>query len=243
MKTAVILGAKSDIAKAIAIELASRKVNLVLAARHSIELESLEESLQSTYHIKVTLEELDALAYNTHAKFCQNLPQETDAVFCVFGYLGDQRKAETHPGEMFQIVETNFVGSVSLLEIIASKFEKSKHGLIVGISSVAGERGRQSNYFYGSSKAAFSVYLSGLRNRLYKSNVHVITVKPGYVKTRMTEHLQLPPLISTSAEVVAKSIMKSIDKGKNEIYVPGIWKEIMCFIKIIPEFIFKRMNL
>ncbi len=243
MKTAVILGAKSDIAKAIAIELASRKVNLVLAARHLMQLEPFKESLQSEYSIKVTLEELDALAYDTHGKFCQNLPHDTDTVFCVFGYLGDQKKAETEPDEMFQIIETNFVGAVSLLEIMASKFEKNKHGVIVGISSVAGERGRQSNYFYGSSKAAFSAYLSGLRNRLYKSKVQVITVKPGYVKTRMTEQLQLPPLISTSAEVVAKSILKAIDNNKSEIYVPGIWRGIMCFVKLIPEFVFKRMNL
>ena len=108
---------------------------------------------------------------------------------------------------------------------------------------MAGERGRQSNYFYGSSKAGFTAYLSGLRNRLHKSNVHVLTVKPGYVKTAMTAHLQMPPVISTSPDVVAKKILNAIDAGRNEIYVPAIWRVIMRVIKDMPEFIFKRLKL
>ncbi len=243
MKTALILGAKSDIAKAIATELSKQKVNLLLAARNANELANFKIDLQNKYGNTISIIEFDALAYATHENFGEQLPTNLDVAFCVFGFLGEQKNAETNRAEMFRIVETNYTGAISILEIIARQFEKKKQGLIVGISSVAGERGRQSNYFYGSSKAGFTAYLSGLRNRLHKSNVHVLTVKPGYVKTAMTAHLQMPPVISTSPDVVAKKILNAIDAGRNEIYVPAIWRVIMRVIKDMPEFIFKRLKL
>lgn len=144
---------------------------------------------------------------------------------------------------MLKIMETNYVGAVSILELFANKFQQQREGVIVGISSVAGDRGRQSNYFYGSSKAAFTAYLSGLRNRLRMYNVQVLTVKPGYVKTAMTAHLQLPKFITATAEETADEIMRAIDLNKNEIYVLPVWRYIMLVIKLIPERIFKRMKL
>ena len=243
MKTALILGGKSDIAKALAVELCKQKVNLFLAARNANELKDFKIELENKFANKIFLIEFDALAFDTHEKIFEQLPISVDAVFCVFGFLGEQKKAETNRAEMFRILETNYAGAVSILEIIAGQFEKKKQGLIVGISSVAGERGRQSNYFYGSSKAGFTAYLSGLRNRLHKSNVHVLTVIPGYVKTAMTSNLQLPPVVSTTPDVVAKAITKAIANKKSVIYVPGIWRSIMLFIKLIPEFIFKKLKL
>lgn len=243
MKTALILGAKSAIAKAIAVELSKQKVNLLLASRNANELQDFKITLENKFANKILLLEFDALAFDTHEKFFEQLPISVDAAFCVFGFLGEQREAQTNRAEMFRILETNYTGAVSILEIIAGQFEKNKQGLIVGISSVAGERGRQSNYFYGSSKAGFTAYLSGLRNRLHKSNVHVLTVIPGYVKTAMTSNLELPPVVSTSPDVVAKAVIKAIASNRNVIYVPGIWRSIMLVIKLIPEFIFKRLKL
>ena len=119
----------------------------------------------------------------------------------------------------------------------------SGEGTIVGISSVAGDRGRQSNYIYGSAKAAFTAYLSGLRNDMYHKGVHVLTVKPGFVATRMTEHLDLPGPITAQPDEVADKIIKGIEKKKNIIYVRWMWRYIMLIITLIPEFIFKRLKM
>ncbi len=243
MRTAIILGAKSGIAKALAVSLAKRHVDLVLAARNSNELIPVKSELETSYNVSVSIVEFDALNYSSHASFLQQIPKNTDAVFCVFGYLGSQQLAEENSEEMLKIMETNYVGAVSILELFAGKFQQQHEGVIVGISSVAGDRGRQSNYFYGSSKAALTSYLSGLRNRLRIHNVQVVTVKPGYVKTAMTTHLQLPKFITATAEEVAEEIMRAVAQNRNEIYVLPVWKYIMLVIKLIPERIFKRMKL
>jgi short-subunit dehydrogenase len=111
------------------------------------------------------------------------------------------------------------------------------------VSSVAGDRGRKANYIYGSAKAAFSTYLSGLRNRLYENNVQVLTVKPGFVPTKMTEGLDLPPNLTAQPEDVASDIYKAQNKGKNILYTKSIWRLVMLIIKHIPEFIFKKMSI
>jgi len=141
------------------------------------------------------------------------------------------------------MISTNFTGAVSILNIAAKYYVSEKKGTIVGISSVAGERGRESKLIYGSAKAAFSAYLSGLRNKLYKQNVHVISVKPGFVYTRMTENLPLPKLLTAYPSEVADSIYKAVQKRKNVVYVKWIWRYIMLIIKYIPEFQFKKMSL
>src|SRR5690606_33226513 len=122
---------------------------------------------------------------------------------------------------------------------VANDFERRKRGVIIGISSVAGERGRQSNYIYGSAKAAFSAYLSGLRNRLYHHGVHVMTVKPGFVKTKMIENISTPGILTASPKKVAEKVHQALLKKRNTMYVLGIWKFIMMVIKMIPEGIFK----
>jgi hypothetical protein len=129
------------------------------------------------------------------------------------------------------------------LNIIANDFEQRRSGVIIGVSSVAGDRGRGSNYMYGSAKAGFTAYLSGLRNRLAKSNVHVITVKPGFVRTRMTEGLPLPGPVTAKPEQVARDVFKAYRGRRNEVYTLWMWRYIMLVIKLIPEAIFKRLNL
>ena len=161
----------------------------------------------------------------------------------MFGFLGDQQKAESDWEECHRILQVNFVGAVSILNRIAEKYIAGGHGTIVGISSVAGERGRKSNYLYGSAKAGFTAYLSGLRNRLFSKGIHVLTVQPGFVYTKMTEHLTLPAPLTATPEQVAAAIATAVRKKKNIIYVKWFWRWIMLVIRCIPEPVFKKMNL
>ena len=137
----------------------------------------------------------------------------------------------------------NYVGAVSILNIIAAKYVEAGKGVIVGISSVAGERGRQSNFFYGSAKAGFTAYLSGLRNRLFPKNVHVLTVKPGFVATKMTENMVTPKPVTATPDEVANAIYTAVEKKKNVIYVKWMWRWIMLIIRSIPESMFKKLKL
>ena len=157
--------------------------------------------------------------------------------------MGDQQRAQKDFKEAKKIIDTNYTGIVSIFNIIANVFEKRKSGFIVGISSVAGDRGRKSNYIYGSAKAALTAYLSGLRNRLYGSKVHVMTVKPGFVDTKMTKGMDLPEKLTAKPKEVAKDIYIAQQKGKDILYTKWIWKWIMLIIKIIPEWKFKGMSI
>ena len=145
--------------------------------------------------------------------------------------------------ELIKSVNSNYVGLINLLNIISNDFKKNKSGMIVGISSVAGERGRGSNYIYGSSKAGFTTYLSGLRNSLFKHNVRVITVKPGPVRTKMTNNIKISKLLSSNPYDVSSQIIRSIRKNKDIVYIRWYWRWIILIIKFIPENIFKRLDI
>ncbi|OMP78738.1 MULTISPECIES: SDR family oxidoreductase [unclassified Chitinophaga] len=243
MPTALILGAGSDMAVAIARHYAGGKYDLQLAARNVDSLYPLQQDLQIRYHIKAESFAFDATDFDSHAAFYAGLPVKPDITICVFGYLGEQEKAQSNWSEAARIIHTNFTGAVSILNIVADDYAAKGTGTIVGISSVAGERGRQSNYIYGSSKAGFTTYLSGLRNRLFHKGVHVLTVKPGFVYTRMTEHLKMPPLLTAQPQAVAKDVYKAAVKKKNVLYTKWFWRYIMLIIKSIPEGIFKKLKL
>lgn len=243
MKHLLILGAKSDIAKALAKEYASHGYHLILAGRQIEELTGFSNALQSEYDISVQLVHFDALQLDTHASFINELTIKPFGVICCVGYLGNQELAVNDSEEALQIINTNYIGCVGILNQCAQMLEKNKNGFIIGVSSVAGERGRKSNYFYGSAKAGFTAYLSGLRARLLSENVHVMTVNPGFVYTKMTEHLELSKPLSIYPELLAKKVYRAQQKGKNVIYVKWIWKYIMLIIRCIPEFIFKKTNL
>lgn len=241
--TALILGAKSDLAQAMAKKWASEGTNIILAARNTEDLEAQAKDLTTRFNVVVNCVAFDALAYETHEKFYNELPTKPDISICVFGYLGSQEKAENDSHEMYRILHSNYTGALSIMSIIANDYCNNKEGLLIGISSVAGERGRQSNYFYGSAKAGFSAFLSGLRNRCFKHNVHVMTVKPGFMDTKMTEGLPLPKPLTAQPVKAAQIIYKASIKKKNTIYVLPIWRLIMLIIRNIPEFIFKKLNL
>ncbi|NLR77684.1 SDR family oxidoreductase [Chitinophaga eiseniae] len=243
MPTILLLGAGSDMAIAIARKFAAEKYNIQLAARAADTLIPQQQDLQVRYGVTVTTHAFDATNFTSHAAFYAGLPATPDITICVFGYLGDQEKAQQQWDEAVNIINTNYTGAVSILNVVANSYADRKQGVIVGISSVAGERGRQSNYIYGSAKAGFTAYLSGLRNRLFRSGVHVMSVQPGFVNTRMTQHLTLPPLLTAQPEAVAQAIFKGIEKKKNVLYVKWHWRYIMLIIKLIPESIFKKLSL
>lgn len=243
MSYILIIGAKSDIAKATAREYAKHGYDLYLAARNSVELEEFANDVTQRTQRAIKIVDLDILDYKSHQVFYDNLQEKPLGVISAVGYLGEQKKAQSNFEEAKQIMDTNYTGVVSLLNIIADDFEKRKSGFIVGISSVAGDRGRKSNYIYGSAKAALSAYLSGLRNRLYDANVHVMTLKPGFVATKMAEGMDLPEKLTAQPEAVAEDIYKAQQKGKNVIYSKWIWRYIMIIIEMIPEWKFKGMSI
>jgi decaprenylphospho-beta-D-erythro-pentofuranosid-2-ulose 2-reductase len=243
MKTVLILGATSEVALALADQLAAKSIHLILAARHSERIAPVKADLSIRYGVSVTIIEFDAANVKSHSDFYKNLSPKPDAAICVFGFLGDHNKAILDWEECSKILISNYVGAVSILNVIANDFEKRKEGMLVGISSVAGERGRQSNYLYGSAKAGFTAYLSGLRNRLFKSNVHVLTVKPGFMKTKMLTGMNTPKFLTAQPAQAAAMVIKAMERRKNVLYIFPVWKWIMLAIKNIPESLFKRLKL
>jgi len=243
MSYVLIIGAKSDIAKATAREYAKNGYDLYLAARNVDELTEFAKDIVTRTQKDVQLVELDTLDYENHKVFYDNLDEKPLGVISAVGYLGNQEKAQSDFTEAKKIMDTNYTGVVSLFNIIADDFEKRRSGFMVGISSVAGDRGRKSNYIYGSAKAALTAYLSGLRNRLYNAQVTVLTVKPGFVATKMTEEMDLPEKLTAQSEAVAEDIYIAQQKGKSVIYTKWIWKYVMMIIKMIPEWKFKGMSI
>lgn len=243
MSTVLILGAASDMAVALARRFAKEGYDIQLAARSSERLASFQSDLQVRANIKCSVHEFDALDFQQHAVFFDSLPVKPDITISVFGLLGENETALKDWNHAEKIIHSNYTGAVSILNIIANYYEQQKAGVIVGISSVAGERGRQSNYMYGSAKAGFTAYLSGLRNRLYRAGVHVLSVQPGFVNTKMTSELKLPPLLTAQPEEVADAVFNAVKTKKNTVYVKWFWRYIMLIIRNIPEFIFKKLKL
>lgn len=243
MSWLLVLGAKSDIGKAIAHKFAKNKFDIILAARDYAGLAGDARDLEIRYGVRTATLRFDAADTGSHPHLFGDMDPEPFGVVCVLGYMGDQQKAEQDFAETKKIIDANYTGCVSILNIFANSFEKRKTGFIIGISSVAGDRGRQSNYIYGSAKAGFSAYLSGLRNRLSRSGVDVITVKPGFVNTKMTEGMDLPPILTAQPEEAAEDIYNAWKKGKDVIYTKWFWRYLMLVIKNIPEKIFKKLKL
>ncbi len=243
IKSVLLLGAMSDIGQALARSYVADGWDVWLAARNTEKLDMLRNDIRVRTNADVSCYAFDALNFDSHQNFYSSLPGCPDEVILIFGLLGDQETASKNWNESKSILDTNFTGAVSILNIISNAMSERGSGTIVGISSVAGDRGRKSNYLYGSAKAGFTAYLSGLRNDLYSKGVHVLTVKPGFVNTKMTENLDLPGPLTAEPEEVARKIRRAIRKKKNTVYIKGIWRWIMMIIVLIPEFIFKRMNL
>lgn len=242
----LILGANSLIAQAAASHFAEAGHEIIFAGRKQDEPEKYANDFAIRYKCRTRAEYIDALDYPSHKKFVEDILAKTpelEYILIVFGYLGTQEKAQIDFTEAHRIIDTNFTGVVSVCELFAAEFESLKKGNIAVISSVAGDRGRQSNYMYGSAKGGLTVYLSGLRNRLFKSGVNVLTIKPGFVNTPMTYGMPLPKPLVASPEKVGKDIYKAMIKRKSVIYTPFYWRWIMFVITSIPEFLFKKLKL
>lgn len=238
-----IIGATSDIGMAIAEKYAREGFDILLGARNSSRLAPLQADLQIRFGIQCNLCELDLRNTASLPGIWEGLEKKPGISICVAGYMQDNDEVLRDPAATLQTIESNFTGPVILLNRIAADYMQNRKGVIAGFSSVAGLRGRQSNFIYGSAKAGFIAYLSGLRNKLYHQQVHVLTVLPGFVYTKMTAHLKLPGLLTATPAEVAAAVFSGIRKRKNVVYVKWFWKWIMLIIRLIPESIFKKKTL
>jgi decaprenylphospho-beta-D-erythro-pentofuranosid-2-ulose 2-reductase len=240
----LLLGATSDIGRAVAAEYAAARWCIILAARDRASCERNARDLEARYGVSVQIVDFDVLRTDQFQVLLDGLTQLPDTVVSVIGRLGDQAAAQLDANHAADTLRTNFEGPALLLEMVANRMAERGRGTIVGVSSVAGERGRGSNYIYGSAKAGFTAYLSGLRNRLASKGVHVVTVKPGYVRTRMTEGMALPGALTADPKVVGEAVFRAAEQTKrNVIYVLPIWRVVMAVIGVIPERLFKKLKL
>ena len=243
-KRALIFGATSGIGKALIAELARKQYDLILIARDETELMRLSSDLNLRYGIQATHHALDLQKTNNLQNKVHEIlmnSREVDELYFLVGYLGDQKIAEKDSMEAEKIMQINYLRPVQILNSCAEYFENRGNGDIVIVGSVAGDRGRPSNYMYGSAKAGLHSFASGLRARLHKKGINVLTVKPGFVDTAMTWGLPGLALVASS-QSVAQKIIRAKDKKKSIVYVPFFWRYIMLVVKMIPDKIFVRLS-
>jgi decaprenylphospho-beta-D-erythro-pentofuranosid-2-ulose 2-reductase len=241
----LIVGATSAIARATAAEFARRGHALFLTARDAAELGRIAADLRLRYGQPVETEAFDLADTEGHASLLQRVEASVGPLYGVVlasGSLGNAERTREDEGETARLLHINFTAPALLLNRIARELENRAEGFIVGIGSVAGDRGRQSNYVYGSAKGGLALYLQGLRNRLNSCGVQVLTVKPGFVDTAMT--YGLPGLfLVASPQSVGRNIATAVDKKRDTLYTPWFWRWIMRIIRSIPERVFKRLSL
>jgi len=240
-----IIGATSAIAHATAKCFAKDGAELFLVGRTPEKLMAIADDLKVRGAKQVETFVLDVSEFDRHQEMIEHAITTLnglDMLLIAHGTLGDQRKCELSVAETLREFTNNCTSVISLLTIAANHFEQQKRGCIAVISSVAGDRGRQSNYVYGSAKAGVSTFLQGLRNRLAKSGVAVLTVKPGFVDTPMTASVKKGPLFASSQKV-GQGIYQAMQQGRDIVYLPWFWQPIMFVIKSIPEAIFKKMSM
>ncbi len=239
----LVLGARSDIGLAVAHRFARQGYAIQLAARNCSSLAADCADIALRYGIAVTAHEFDVLATAGHEAFVAALPELPIIAVSAVGTMGKQDDNERDMAAAITDIRSNFEGPAIILAVLANHFVARGSGTLVGISSVAGLRGRATNYVYGSAKAGFTAFLSGLRNRLAKQGVHVVTVLPGFVDTRMTAGMDLPAKLTAQPAEVADAIAVAVSKQRNVIYVRWMWRYIMLIIRHIPEGIFKKMKI
>ena len=246
MKRVLIIGATSAIATACARLWAEQGSEFFLVARNMEKLQQTAADLKARGAKAVTLHCMDATDLTDHPgmlKNCLSAMQQIDIALIAHGTLPDQKVCEQDVTVALQELNNNGTSVIALLTLLANQFETQRCGNLAVISSVAGDRGRPSNYLYGTAKAAVSTFCEGLRARLFKVGVHVMTIKPGFVDTPMTQGLPLPAALVAKPERVARSIIAGIEREVAILYTPGFWEVIMWVIKFLPSAIFKRMSL
>ncbi len=240
-----ILGATSAIAHEAAKCFAKDNAEFFLVGRSQEKLETIANDLKVRGAKRVDTFAVDLADLERHQALfdaTQATLEHIDVLLIAYGTLGDQKRCEQSVTETLKEFTNNCTSVLSLLTLFANYFEQQKRGTIAVISSVAGDRGRQSNYVYGTAKAAVTTFLQGLRGRLAKSNVVVLTIKPGLIDTPMTADLKKGPLMA-SARSVGEGIYKAIQKKNEVVYLPAIWLPIMLIVKSIPERVFKRLSI
>ncbi len=239
-----IFGASSGMAFAVAQIYAERHARLFLIARDRQKLSDMERDLKArgAGEVQTLVADLGSAAGARAAtELLRQRTNKLDVVLIASGILGDTEQLLSDSQACEQLFNVNVQAPIAISNGILPLLLQQKSGILGLFSSVAGDRGRASNFIYGASKAALTAYASGLRARLSESGVHVLTIKPGIVATAMTAHLPRGPL-TANPEAVARRIVKAVDRRANTLYVPGFWRWVMCVITHLPEFIFKRLR-
>lgn len=239
----LILGARSDIARPLGRIYAQDGYDVTLAARNVNTLTADAEDIRIRSGRNIKVREFDVLNTESHGRFIDSLEELPDTVISLIGLMTPQADAQADFSAADLMIRSNYLGLVSILGEFANRMEQRGSGTIIGVSSVAGDRGRASNYIYGSAKAGFTTFLSGLRNRLFRKGVGVITIKPGFIRTRMTESLDLPARLTAEPVDIALAIRRAHKKQRLVVYYRPIWRLIMLVIRNIPERIFLRTKL
>lgn len=246
MKRIVVFGATSSIAQALIKLYAEESVHLYLIARNELKLTTFVSDLRIRHpHLKINTFVIDLADTSQHKQLIKNIYDELDHVdvaLLTYGCLIEQKTSELSYDTALHVFNINLLSVISLLTYLSNEMEKQKHGTIAVITSVAGDRGRQSNYVYGAAKGGLTLFLQGLRNRLYKSHVHVVTIKPGMIDTPMTKEFK-KGLLWSKPEYISQQIKNGIEAGANIIYTPKYWFYIMALIKSLPEFVYKKLKL
>lgn len=246
MANILIIGATSAIAKATARCWASEGHELYLVGRDMDHLHEMAGDLKVRGARSVQCAALDVNDFAQHAAAIDAAAGalgQIDVALIAHGTLGDQKACEQDVQAALQELNTNAISVISLLTHLANRFEAQKHGAIVVLGSVAGDRGRQSNYVYGTAKSAVATFLQGMRNRLHKSGIQVLTIKPGFVDTPMTAAFDKKGPLWSSPEIIAQGILRGIAKRRDVVYAPWFWWGVMAIIRAIPERVFKRLSL
>ena len=245
MQRILIVGATSAIAEATARRFAQRGDALFLAARNAAALSAIAKDLTVRGAAQVETMEFDARTIDRFATLLDAATQRLgglDAALIAHGTLSDQAACQRSADLMREEFDVNAISVLALCTLLGNQFEAQGRGVIAVISSVAGDRGRQSNYVYGSAKAAVTAFTSGLRQRLYPKGVRVVTIKPGFVSTPMTAAFKKGALWASPAKV-ATDIVRAMDRGTPVIYTPSFWRPIMWLIRSVPETVFRRLRL
>jgi short-subunit dehydrogenase len=241
MKRVVILGATSAIAQHVARLYAEQGASLFLVARNPDRLAAVAADARARGATQVETAVLDLDDTGAHQRLFEAAEAALgppDIVLVAYGVLGSR---EAGPEEALAILRTDLVSPASLLLHAARRMEVRRAGTLVGISSVAGDRGRAANPVYGAAKAGLTALLSALRQRLWPSGVSVLTVKPGFVHTPMTAHLPQMPF-AVGPDRVAKDILRALERGADVVYTPPIWRLVILVVRLLPEKAFKRLS-
>lgn len=243
-QSVLVLGGSSEIAAAVLRALPhSRLQRVVLAGRPSPTIEERAAELRARGVSEVEVVDFDARATATHGAFVDGVfdQGDVDVVLLAFGVLGDQAALEADPAAAVDLVTANYVGAVSVGLHVARRLRQQGHGRLVVLSSVAGDRARRANFIYGSSKAGLDAFAQGLGDALAGSGASVLVVRPGFVRTSMTEGMPEAPF-ATDADAVAAVIVGALAKGRETVYAPGVLRPVMGVLKVAPRAVFRKLS-